>query len=348
MKMHLIFVIVFPVFIFYSCNSGENSNASTHLSAGDQTNSSGMVLIPGGTFSMGGDNYQAQSDEFPKHKVKVSDFYLDAHEVTNAEFEKFVEATGYKTVAERVLDWEVLKKETPVGTVKPPDSMLQPGALVFFKTDEAVPLDDVSQWWRWVVGANWKHPSGPGSGIEDKGNHPVVQVAWEDANAFCLWKKRRLPTEAEWEWASRGGKNNEIYNWGGDVLNDQDPRANYWQGFFPWINKMKDGYFGTSPVKSYPANSFGLYDMAGNVWEWCSDWYDHNYYSSVKSEIISDPPGPDKSFDPVDPYAPKKVLRGGSFLCNESYCSGYRNSRRMRNSVDTGMEHIGFRCACEK
>ncbi|WP_235297597.1 formylglycine-generating enzyme family protein [Portibacter marinus] len=305
----------------------------------------GMVFIPGGVLNMGGDNEQASDDEFPKHKIKVEGFYMDETEVTNREFAEFVKATGYITVAERALDWELLKKDLPPGTPKPPDSLMQPGALVFQSTEQPVPLNDPSRWWRWTIGASWKHPQGPDSDINDKMEHPVVQISWEDAEAYAEWAGKRLPTEAEWEWAARGGSDGQIYPWGNGNVNQVGHQyANFWQGLFPYENTEKDGYMTTAPVKSFPPNGYGLYDMAGNVWEWCADWYDANYYK--REEATSDgTDGPNSSFNPVNPYAPAKVMRGGSFLCNDEYCSGYRNSRRMQSSPDTGLNHTGFRCA---
>lgn len=304
----------------------------------------GMVLIPAGTLSMGGDNRQADPNEFPKHPVQIDSFWMDATEVTNRQFQAFVEATGYITVAERPIDWETMKATLPPGTPKPPDSLLQPGALVFQSTDQPVSLDDVSQWWRWTIGANWRHPEGPGSTIEDKMDHPVVQIAWEDAEAYARWVGKRLPTEAEWEWAARGGLEDMVYPWGNDPANEGEPKANFWQGVFPYQNSTKDGYFLTAPVKSFPPNGYGLYDMAGNVWEWCSDWFDFDFYKRSASSQ-SNTAGPAQPYNPYAPYQKEKVLRGGSFLCNDDYCSGYRNARRMGSSPDTGLNHTGFRCA---
>jgi len=314
------------------------------VSFGGDTSTKEMVYIPGGVFDMGGDNDQALQDEFPKHKVKVSSFYMDVHEVTNAQFKKFVDATGYKTTAEKKPNWDELKKTVPPGTPKPPDSLLVAASLVFRQTNGPVDLNDYSQWWGWVPGADWQHPEGPGSNIIGKDNYPVVQVSWEDAVAYCKWAGKRLPTEAEWEYAARGGLTNNIYPWGNERVNEGAPKCNSWEGQFPYKNTLKDGYLKAAPVESFKPNGYGLYDMAGNVWEWCNDWYDYNYYKSFGNTIAINPKGPQKSFDPQEPYTPKKSLRGGSFLCNDAYCSGYRVARRMKSSPDTGLEHTGFRC----
>jgi formylglycine-generating enzyme required for sulfatase activity len=303
-----------------------------------------MRLIPGGTFDMGGDNNQASPDEYPKHKVTVDPFYMDATEVTNAQFKKFVEATGYITTAERKPDWEELKKSLPPNTPKPPDSVLVAASLVFKPSEGPVNLNDYAQWWSWVPGADWKHPEGPGSSIEGKDDYPVVHVSWDDAMAYCKWTGKRLPTEAEWEFAARGGLINNIYPWGNEHVHAAKPKVNSWEGKFPYLNEKKDGYLKLAPVKSFAPNGYGLYDMAGNVWEWCSDWYDNNYYKEGDGKTMIDPKGPAKSYDPEDPYTFKRSLRGGSFLCNDSYCSGYRVARRMKSSPDTGLEHTGFRC----
>jgi formylglycine-generating enzyme required for sulfatase activity len=302
-----------------------------------------MVTIPSGTLDMGGDNIQADANEFPKHKVQIDSFQMDVTEVTNAQFKAFVDATGYKTVAERLLDWEEMKKQLPPDTPKPADSLMHPGALVFHPTDSPVPLDDPSVWWRWTIGANWLHPSGPGSNIDSIMNHPVVHIAWEDANAFAKWAGKRLPTEAEWEWAARGGLQNTIYAWGNELMPGEKPQANFFQGFFPYKNESKDGFVGTAPVKSFPPNGYGLYDMAGNVWEWCQDWFDEGYYKKSAGEQ-KNTSGPDKAYNPRMPFQQERVIRGGSFLCSEEYCSGYRNARRMGSTPDTGLSHSGFRC----
>lgn len=305
------------------------------------TSTLGMRYIPGGSFQMGGDNEQASADEYPKHEVTVNAFWMDETEVTNAQFQKFVDATGYITTAERKPDWSSLKKTLPPNTPKPPDSVMVAASLVFKQTNRAVDLNDYNQWWGWVAGANWKHPQGPNSTIAGKENFPVVQVSWDDAMAYCKWVGKRLPTEAEWEFAARGGLINNIYPWGNEGVNSGKPKANSWEGKFPYYNEKKDGYLASAPVKSFAPNGYGLFDIAGNVWEWCNDWYNNTYY---KTAVPRNPKGPAKSFDPDDPFTPKRVLRGGSFLCNDSYCSGYRVARRMKSSPDTGLEHTGFRC----
>ena len=303
----------------------------------------GMTLIPGGTLQMGGDNAQASPNEYPKHAVEIASFYMDVTEVTNARFAEFVAATGYQTIAERPVSWEEIKRDLPPGTPKPPDSLLQPGALVFRQTAQPVSLRNPAAWWRWTTGANWRHPEGPESNIDDKMDHPVVQVAWEDAVEYAAWAGKRLPTEAEWEWAARGGRENMIYPWGNEVINEGAAKANFWQGLFPYENKLRDGFLTTAPVKTYAPNDYGLYDMAGNVWEWCGDWFDHTYYQSGAARGANTS-GPERGFNPQNPYQQERVVRGGSFLCNDDYCSGYRNARRMGSTPDTGLNHTGFRC----
>jgi len=317
---------------------------SANIPFSGDTSREGMVLIPGGVFDMGGDNDQASEDEYPKHKVKLSSFYMDITEVTNAQFRKFIEATGYITTAERKPDWEEIEKTLPPGTPRPADSMLVAASLVFKPAAGPVDLSDYSQWWSWVKGANWRHPEGPGSSIEGKDDLPVVQVSWDDAQAYCKWAGKRLPTEAEWEFAARGGLINNIYPWGNEHINTGGPKANSWEGKFPYLNEKRDGYVTIAPVKTYAPNGYGLYDMAGNVWEWCNDLYHADYYKQLAEKLTTDPRGPAGSYDPQEPYTLKRSLRGGSFLCNDSYCSGYRVARRMKSSPDTGLEHTGFRC----
>ncbi len=304
-----------------------------------------MVQIPDGTFMMGGDNNQAKNDELPKHKVTISSFWMDKTPVTNAQFQEFVNATKYVTTAENKPDWEVLKFQAPPNTPKPSEDMLVPASLVFIQQNQLVPLNDPALWWAWMPGANWLHPHGPQSEITGL-DHPVVHVSWDDAKAYCKYLNKRLPTEAEWEWAARGDLENNIYPWGNEPANEGQIKANTWQGNFPYNNTLLDKYFYTSPVGTFAPNGYGLYDMAGNVWEWVADWYSYDYYTSVKNGVTN-PKGPTSSKDPEDHLTPKKVLRGGSFLCDEQYCTGYRVSARMRTSPDTSMEHLGFRCVCD-
>ena len=328
-------------------------------SAAEKAAHPGMVWITGGTFRMGADNKQASEDEYPKHTVTVGGFWIDVTEVTNAQFAAFVKATGYVTTAERKPDWEQLKKQLPPGTEKPDESLLVPASLVFSQPDHAVSLSDYGQWWAWKKGASWKHPHGPGSDIKGKDRNPVVHVSWYDAQAYCKWASKRLPTEAEWEFAARGGLADNVYPWGNETpvngtvdagkangaVNAGKARGNFWEGHFPDKNTVGDKFFYSAPVGSFTANGYGLYDMAGNVWEWCADYYNDKYYSTVdRPGGVVDPKGPDKSYDPEEPYALKRVIRGGSFLCNESYCTGYRVARRMKSTEDSGMEHLGFRC----
>jgi len=302
----------------------------------------GMKRIPAGIFSMGSHDAQGRADEYPIHKVQVNAFWMDETEVTNAAFAAFVKATGYVTTAEKAIDWAELAKQVPAGTPKPADSLLAPASLVFVATTGPVDLNDYSQWWQFKRGADWKHPEGPASSIEGRENHPVVHISWDDASAYARWAGKRLPTEAEWEWATRGGLKDKIYPWGNESVDNAPYKANSFQGHFPYEDQALDGYKNTTaPVKSYPANGYGLYDTAGNVWEWCSDWYRNDYY---KKGPVFNPKGPASSNDPDEPGVPKRVMRGGSFLCNDGYCSSYRSSARMKSSPDSGLQHTGFRC----
>lgn len=312
-------------------------------------NSEGMVWIPAGTFTMGGDNNQARQDEYPKHDVKLDGFFMDATEVTNAQFAQFAMETGYITTAEKNIDWEELKKQLPSDTPKPDEANLKAASLVFVPTEGEVSLQDYSQWWSWTHEANWKHPKGKGSDIVGKENLPVVHISWDDANAYCQWAGKRLPTEAEWEYAARGGLDKNVYTWGNTMVDEGKIQCNYWQGSFPYKNLVTDGFFGAAPVKSFQPNGYGLYDMAGNVWEWCTDLYHNTYYGEFENvKLAINPQGPTTSFDPDEPLISKRVMRGGSFLCSDSYCSGYRVSARMKSSSDSSMEHLGFRCVTSK
>lgn len=367
MQIHKIILFLFVVGLFFQCRDVKKSNtvklddakperqieklkAPAKLIENQPTDfktPKGMVWITGGRFSQGAvsQDQMAMGHESPNFQVAVDGFFMDVTEVTNAQFAKFVKETDYKTVAERELDWEEMKKQLPAGTAKPHDSIMQPGSLTFKKTKGSVPnLYDFSQWWKWTIGANWRKPNGPGSSIKGLDNHPVVHIAYEDALAYCEWAGRRLPTEAEWELAARGENVNSVFTWGDDstILSKQ---VNSWEGEFPVSNTKADGFEARAPVKSYPANENGLYDMAGNVWEWTSDWYNTNYYKEValQGSELHNPSGAASAFNERDPYAKEKVMKGGSFLCNASYCASYRISARMATSLDSSLEHLGFR-----
>lgn len=304
-----------------------------------------MVFIPGGEYLMGSDKSESYINEKPVHRVVVNSFFMDKYEVTNHQFLQFVNETGYTTTAEKRISWGEMARQLPEGTLKPNDSLLEPGSLIFKASSYPIPLNDESSWWEWKKGASWKHPFGKNSSIKEIMNHPVVHVSWDDAIAYSQWAGKRLPTEAEWEWAARGKKKDATYPWGNESINKEPLKANFWQGHFPYVNTEKDRYYFTSPVGSFNSNEYGLFDMAGNVWEWCSDFYHINSYVYDKEKgTCINPKGPEISYDPSEPFAVKKILRGGSFLCNDSYCSGYRVSRRMSSSKDTGLMHTGFRC----
>ncbi|MBX9692147.1 MAG: formylglycine-generating enzyme family protein [Cyanobacteria bacterium] len=328
-----------------SASFGREKNGSKSSLSADAP--PGMVLVRGGEFVMGSEDSEARADERPCHHVYVDSFWMDETEVTNASFRKFVADTGYVTTAEKEVDWEELKKDLPDGASKPDSNLLQPGSLVF-SPDPNLPQTHWSQWWKWTNGADWKHPNGPGSSLEKLDDHPVVHISFADARAYASWAGKRLPTEAEWEYAARGGLEGQKYVWGNEAVTAE--KANIWQGKFPVENTCQDQYKSTAPVKSFNPNGFGLFDMAGNVWEWCSDLYRPSTYLErvVKDghdSIVKNPQGPVSSYDPRQPSAKElHALRGGSFLCHESYCTSYRPSARMANSPDTGMSHIGFRC----
>lgn len=308
----------------------------------------GMVWIPGGEFSMGA-NFKDESlcrvkgvtsDARPIHRVYVDGFWMDKTEVTNKEYAVFVKATGYVTIAER--------KPLPEDFPGVPLSKLIAGSGVFTPITQKDRLDNYLQWWTYVGGADWKHPTGPNSNLIGKDNYPVVQVAYEDAAAYAKWAGKRLPTEAEWEFAARGGKTGSVYTWGSILKPEGIFQANIYQGEFPIENgdTGEDGYVGIAPTAQYRPNGYGLYDMAGNVWEWVNDWYSPTYYDALfqSGKITKNPQGPSSSNDPSEPNLLKRVLRGGSFLCTDEYCTRYMVGSRGKGEVQSTANHIGFRC----
>jgi sulfatase modifying factor 1 len=297
------------------------------------------VWIPGGTFQMGSDAHYPE--ESPVHTVSIDGFWIRSTAVTNRQFAEFVDETGYETVAERPLDPD----EFPGA---PPENLV-PGSLVFTMTAGPVDLTHISQWWTWTPGACWRHPEGPGSDLEDRLDHPVVHVAHEDAASFAAWAGESLPTEAEWEYAARGGHEGRAFIWGDEPVPNGVHLANFWQGDFPFHNSGADGFTGTAPVGSYPPNDFGLYDMTGNVWEWTDDWYADRHPPDADKPccVPTNPRGPavEASYDPQQPQfaIPRKVIKGGSYLCADNYCQRYRPAARRPQMIDTGMSHVGFR-----
>jgi formylglycine-generating enzyme required for sulfatase activity len=376
------FKILLPLLFFYMCTpdqTGKNANSNAapvatatttcagfsaadslrYLSGGgadfeptvaDSARASGpapegMVWVPGGTFSMGGVNPVGFSDggslgmddARPVHRVQVGGFWMDATEVTNAQFARFVDATGYVTVAER--------KPDPKDYPGAPKENLVAGSVIFTPTEEVVSLDHHYRWWSYVPGACWRHPSGPGSSIRGRENYPVVHVTWDDAVAYAKWAGKRLPTEAEWEFAARGGATGQLYVWGNIFKPDGAWMANVFQGTFPVQDAGADGFAGLAPARQFAPNSYGLYDMAGNAWEWCHDWYRHDYYATLAAAgLARNPKGPDQSFDPGEPHTKKRVQRGGSFLCTDQYCTRYMVGTRGKGDWRSASDHIGFRC----
>jgi formylglycine-generating enzyme required for sulfatase activity len=338
-------LIIIVSLTFSSCKNEKAETTNSNYSSAKQAPKN-MVWVEGKTFLQGakeGDKY-AMPRELPAHEVTVDGFFIDITEVTNKQFRQFVNETDYVTVAEREIDWEEMKMDLPKDTPKPADSILQPGSLIFNKkVNKIASMDNYSQWWIWKIGANWKHPEGPESTIEGKDDYPVVHIAFEDAMAYCKWANRRLPTEAEWESAAQGDAVDKTYTWGNnpELL---DENANTWQGVFPTKNESIDGFEFIAPVKSYPPNSIGIYDMLGNVWELTSDWFNVNYYKELDvNKKFLNPKGADKAYSPSNPYQQEHIIKGGSFLCHASYCASFRISAKMGVSPDSGSDHTGFR-----
>ncbi len=350
--MYKLIFLILTLSIILSCTkkdnveiSSINNNCTLDLSEPDTYDKDELVWIPSGYFTMGADKEKesllARLDEYPNQEICVNGFLMDRAPVTNRKFKKFVDETGYITTAEQEIDWDELKKQLPPNTPKPSEDILKPGSMVFVKPDELNNLSDFSQWWKWTIGASWKHPEGPVSNIDDIMDHPVVHISWYDAQAYAQWIHGELPTEVQWEYAARGGEKNTVFFWGDDESKLSE-NANTWSGPFPYnkefgIDEELDGYIGTSPVKSFPANQYGLYDMAGNVWEWTVSVYTPNLNSVMEHHNIS------KSIDARQISTKQMTVRGGSFLCHQSYCASYRLAARMRSSPDSGLSNVGFR-----
>ncbi len=339
-----------PIFLSLACFAFADDFQPTVELAGPPPSPApaGMVWIPGGEFSMGSKDPRGEicggnepmDDARPIHRVQVDGFWMDRTEVTNAEFARFVAATNYVTVAERPLQ----AADYP----NVPADQLVPGSIVFTPPGSAVPLNNVLRWWAWVPGASWRHPEGPSSNLDGRDNFPVVHIAYDDAAAYAAWAGKDLPTEAQWEFAARGGLSGQSYAWGIELNPGGKWMANIFEGHFPHENTRLDGHAGAAPVASFPANGYGLHDVAGNVWEWCRDWYAPDTYAKrasrgpvVRGPVVS---SPRDSFDPAEPGMAKRVQRGGSFLCTDQYCTRYMVGTRGKGAPDTGSNHVGFRC----
>lgn len=290
---------------------------------------SDIVEIPAGRWLLGSDASYAMRNERPQRMVSLPRFGIERTPVSNRQFARFVAETGYQTIAERPVDWEELRQQVPPGTPKPADELLQPGSLVFAGSDGPVDLSDLRQWWRWTVGANWRHPEGPGSSILERMDHPVVHIAWPDAMAYAVWAGRRLPSEDEWEAAARGGLVGTRYSWGDAFAPDGQFQTNSFTGAFPHANDAADGFVGVAPIASFPANGYGLYDMAGNVWQWTASRYATRAGDTPRRGDV------------------RRVIKGGSYLCHPDYCESYRPAARRGTPADTGSSHVGFRCAVD-
>lgn len=336
-RPNLLLIGVF--FSLLGCNTASDEKSSDTKSQKEiiyhpVADTTGMVWVRGGAFLMGTDEFP---DARPVHEVHVKGFWMDKYEVTNAEFARFVEATGYKTIAERPLN--------PADFPGVPLDILVPGSAVFTPPVQRVSLDNPLQWWQYVNGASWKNPEGPGSSIKGRENYPVVHISHEDAAAYAKWAGKRLPTEAEWEYAARAGKNDQSpYYWGTELKPDNQWQANIFQGNFPEGNTKEDGYDFAAPVGSFAPNKLGLYDMDGNVWEWCADLYRPDYYRVSPKE---NPTGPSDSHDPDEPGVVKYVQRGGSFLCSDQYCVRYKAGSRGKGEASSGSNNLGFRCVAD-
>jgi sulfatase modifying factor 1 len=314
----------------------QTSNSSLPVEAASESPNSNMVWIAGGTFLMGSD--KAYPEESPTHSTMVEGFWIDKYAVTNEEFAKFIDATAYITTAERPPNPEDYPGALP--------EMLKPASVVFQKSSHRVDLRNHYNWWTYVAGADWRHPEGPESSIAKRAHHPVVHISYEDAEAYAKWIGKEIPTEAEWEFAARGGLEGATYAWGEDMTINGKHMANTWQGEFPWQNLQHDGYEGVAPVGQFPPNGYGLYDMIGNVWEWTTDWYTANHPAGKGCCSGSVPKGDrEASYDPRQPEIkiPRKVMKGGSYLCAPNYCQRYRPAARMAQAVDTSTCHLGLR-----